>query len=63
MKRLLRSLLLLHLRRPVGLWIVLAAITLVLGVGVLRVERRLDLMSLLPMEHPIVRASLFKGAL
>ncbi len=61
MKRLLRSLLLLHLRRPAGLWILLGAITLVLGAGVLRVERRLDLMSLLPMDHPIVKASLEAG--
>ncbi|MBK8792598.1 MAG: MMPL family transporter [Holophaga sp.] len=61
MKRLLRSLLLLHLRRPAGLWIILAGITLLLGVGVFRVERRLDLMSLLPTEHPAVRASLEAG--
>ncbi len=61
MKRLLRGLLQLHLRRPAGLWILLAVITLILGSGVLRVERRLDLMSLLPMEHPIVKASLEAG--
>ena len=61
MKRLLRALLLLHLRRPAGLWILLAVITLLLGAGALRVERRLDLMSLLPMEHPVVRASLEAG--
>jgi len=60
-KRLLRSLLLLHLRRPAGLWILLLGLTLLLGAGVLRVERRLDLMSLLPTEHPIVRASLEAG--
>jgi hypothetical protein len=60
-KRLLRSLLLLHLRRPAGLWILLAGLTLLLGAGVLRVERRLDLMSLLPTDHPIVRASLEAG--
>jgi predicted exporter len=39
----------------------LAGITLLLGAGVLRVERRLDLMSLLPLEHPIVKASLEAG--
>lgn len=61
MKRLLRSLLLLHLRRPKGLWMVLGVITLALGLGVLRVERRLDLMSLLPTDHPIVRASIEAG--
>ena len=61
MKRLLRQLLQLHLRRPAGLWIALAAGTLLLGAGVLRVERRLDLMSLLPTEHPVVKASLEAG--
>ena len=61
MKRLLRALLHLHLRRPTGLWVVLAGITLLLGWGVLRVERRLDLMSLLPMDHPVVRASIEAG--
>jgi len=61
MNRLLRALVLLHLRRPLGLWILLALITLVLGLGILRVERRLDLMSLLPTEHPVVRASIEAG--
>lgn len=61
MKRLLRALIHLHLRRPAGLWVVLAGITLVLGWGVLRVERRLDLMSLLPTDHPVVRASIEAG--
>jgi hypothetical protein len=61
MNRLLRSLLHFHLRRPAGLWAVLAAITLVLGWGVFRVERRLDLMSLLPTDHPVVRASIQAG--
>lgn len=61
MKRLLRALLHLHLRRPAGLWIVLAALTLLLGGGVFRVERRLDLMSLLPTDHPVVRASIEAG--
>lgn len=61
MKRLLRALLLLHLRRPMGLWFLLAGVTVVLGLGILRVERRLDLMSLLPMDHPVVRASIEAG--
>ena len=61
MNRLLRSLLHFHLRRPAGLWAVLATITLVLGWGVFRVERRLDLMSLLPTDHPVVRASIQAG--
>lgn len=61
MKRLLRSLLLLSLRRPLGLWIGLAMLTLFLGWGALRVERRLDLMSLLPTDHPVVRASIEAG--
>ena len=61
MKRLLRALVHLHLRRPAGLWALLAAITLLLGWGVFRVERRLDLMSLLPTDHPVVRASIEAG--
>jgi hypothetical protein len=61
MKKLLRALLLLHLRRPAGLWVCLAGITLLLGWGVLRVERRLDLMSLLPTDNPVVRASIQAG--
>ena len=61
MKRVLRALVRLHLRRPVGLWIVLAGITLLLGLGIFRVERRLDLMSLLPTNHPVVRASIEAG--
>ena len=60
-KRLLRGLLLLHLRRPIGLWVVLGLLTALLGAGIFRVERRLDFMSLLPMEHPIVRASIEAG--
>ncbi len=36
-------------------------LTIFLGWGVLRVERRLDLMSLLPTDHPVVRASLEAG--
>lgn len=61
MKRLLRALLRLHLTRPVWLWVALGGITLLLGAGGLRVERRLDLMSLLPMDHPVVRASIEAG--
>ena len=61
MKRLLRALLLLHLRRPAALWAIVAGLTLLLGGGVLRVERRLDLMSLLPTDNPIVRASIEAG--
>ena len=61
MQRLLRALVHLHLRRPAGLWIALVGITLLLGWGGLRVERRLDLMSLLPTDHPVVRASIEAG--
>jgi hypothetical protein len=59
--KVLRFLLRLHLRRPAGLWLALAGLTLVLGLGVLRVERRLDLMSLLPTDNPVVRASIEAG--
>ena len=38
-----------------------AGLTLLLGWGMLRVERALDLMSLLPSEHPAVRANLEAG--
>ena len=61
MRRILRALLRLHLRRPAGLWLALGGLTLVLGLGVLRVERRLDLMSLLPTDNPVVRASIEAG--
>ena len=61
MKRLLRTLLRLHLRKPAGLWVAAVLATLLLGAGVLRVERRLDLLSLLPTDHPVVRASLEAG--
>lgn len=61
MKRLLRALLRFHLRRPRILGWIVALLTLLLSWGVLRVERRLDLMSLLPTEHPAVRASLEAG--
>jgi predicted exporter len=61
MKALLRGLLRLHLSRSHGLWIGMAALSLLLGWGTLRVERALDLMSLLPSEHPAVRANLEAG--
>ena len=61
MRRLLRFLLRLHLRRARGLWASVALLTLLLGWGVLRVERALDLMSLLPAEHPAVMANLQAG--
>ena len=61
MKRLLRALLHLHLRAGGWLWAGLAVLTLALGLGVLRVERRLDLMSLLPTDNPVVRASIEAG--
>ena len=61
MHSLLRRLLRLHLSRSRGLWFLVAALTLLLGWGVLRVERALDLMSLLPSEHPAVRANLEAG--
>ena|GEM_PF-378237 len=61
MKKFLRILLLRHLQHPKNFWILAGAITLVLGLGVLRVERRLDLMSLLPTNHPIVKASIQAG--
>lgn len=61
MNRILRALLRLHLRRPRALGWGLALLTLLFAWGVLRVERRLDLMSLLPTDHPVVRASLEAG--
>jgi len=61
MKALLRNLLRLHLSRSRGLWVFVAGLTLLLGWGMLRVERALDLMSLLPSEHPAVRANLEAG--
>jgi hypothetical protein len=61
MGRLLRALLRLHLRRPGALWAAVGLLTLVLGLGTLRVERRLDLMSLLPTDNPVVRASIEAG--
>jgi uncharacterized protein len=61
MNRLLRALLRLHLHRGAGLWFLIGLVTLALGLGVLRVERRLDLMSLLPVDHPVVRASIQAG--
>lgn len=61
MKALLRALLRLHLRRAWGLWAGAALLTGLLGWGILRVERALDLMSLLPSDHPAVQANLQAG--
>ena len=61
MNRLLRILLRFHLRRPFGLWMLVALLSLGLGLGITRVERRLDLLSVLPTEHPAVRANLEAG--
>ena len=61
MRALLRALLRLHLSRSRALWLITAGLTLILGWGTLRVERALDLMSLLPTEHPEVRANLEAG--
>ncbi|WP_005037823.1 MMPL family transporter [Holophaga foetida] len=61
MKRLLRLLLHLHLKRTRGRWAVLILLTLLLGAGACRIERRLDLFSLLPTEHPVVKASIEAG--
>jgi len=60
-RKVLRALLVLHVRRPVWLWLFLASLTALLGLGALRVERRLDLMSLLPTDNPVVRASIEAG--
>ena len=61
MRALLATLLRLHLTRSRGLWFLGLGLTLVLGWGTLRVERALDLMSLLPADHPAVRANLEAG--
>ena len=61
MRALLAALLRLHLARARGLWFLGIGLTLVLGWGTLRVERALDLMSLLPADHPAVRANLEAG--
>jgi predicted exporter len=61
MRRLLRGLLRLHFSRPLALLGAVAGLTLFLGWGSFRVERALDLMSLLPTEHPAVRANLEAG--
>jgi predicted exporter len=61
MKALLHGLVRLHLSRSRGLWFLVGGLTLLLGWGALRVERALDLMSLLPTEHPAVRANLEAG--
>jgi predicted exporter len=61
MKAILRALLHLHLSRSRGLWFLVVGLSVLLGWGTLRVERALDLMSLLPTEHPAVRANLEAG--
>ncbi len=61
MNALLRGLLRFHLRRSGGLWVLVALLSVGLGLGVLKVERRLDLLSVLPTEHPAVRANLEAG--
>ncbi|MDR2560888.1 MAG: MMPL family transporter [Holophagales bacterium] len=61
MKKILRSLLFQHLHRPKSMLILLAAMTVVFGLGVFRIEKRMDLTSLLPTDHPIVKASLQAG--
>ena len=61
LNRMLRALLRLHLRHPRRIVAFAALLTALLGWGALRVERRLDLMSLLPTDHPVVRASLEAG--
>ncbi len=61
MRALLAALLRLHLTRSRGLWFLGIGLTLMLGWGTLRVERALDLMSLLPADHPAVRANLEAG--
>ncbi len=61
MKGFLRGLLRLHLSQSRGLWFCVVGLTLLLGWGMLRVERALDLMSLLPADHPAVRANLEAG--
>ena len=61
MKRLLRALLRLHLARPWRLLGPALIIGVLLGLGATRVERQLDLMSLLPKHDPIVKANLEAG--
>ena len=61
MNALLRGLLRLHLARSRALGFLVLGLTLLLGWGTLRVERALDLMSLLPGDHPAVRANLEAG--
>jgi len=61
MKKILRSLLFQHLHRPKSILTLLAAMTVIFGLGVLRIEKRMDLTSLLPTDHPIVKASIQAG--
>ena len=61
MRRLLRALLRLHLARPWSLLAPALCVAAFLALGATRVERRLDLMSLLPKDHPAVKANLEAG--
>lgn len=61
MKRLLRSLLRRQLARPWSLLAPALIIALFLAAGATRVERQLDLMSLLPKSDPAVKANLEAG--
>ena len=61
MKKILRSLLFQHLHRPKSMLVLLAAMTVIFGLGALRIEKRMDLTSLLPTDHPIVKASIQAG--
>ena len=61
MRRLLRALLRLHLARPWRLLAPALIIAALLALGATRVERQLDLMSLLPKSDPAVRANLEAG--
>ncbi|HJW34124.1 MAG TPA: MMPL family transporter [Holophagaceae bacterium] len=61
MNTLLRALLRFHLRRPVSLWVVVGLLTVALGLGARLVQRQLDLLSVLPVDHPAVRANLEAG--
>src|SRR5690348_7159007 len=61
MRRLLRALLRAHLARPWNLLAPALIVAALLALGATRVERQLDLMSLLPKDHPAVRANLEAG--
>lgn len=61
MNKLLRALLRFHLRRPASLWVIVGLLSLGLGLGARQVQRQLDLLSVLPVDHPAVRANLEAG--